>query len=104
MSTDLEPMEHQDHSEIFVTSTMAERIAVTAAKMAAETALNELLATLGVARGNVDSMNELRADLMFIRSIRHGSVKAGARFFLTIVTLFAGAFAYAVVDYFKHKG
>jgi len=81
---------------------MAERIAMAAAKVAVETTLNEAFAALGIARGNLDAINELRADLAFIRSVRQGSVKAGARFALTLVTLFAGAVAYGVVDWLRH--
>lgn len=84
-----------------VTSTEAERIAVVSAKLAANEALTELLASLGIARGNIESMEEFKADLRFVRSIREGSVKAGARFFMTIVTLFAGAFAYGFVEWLR---
>lgn len=94
------PPEHLDY-ENRVPSTEAERIAIAVAKLAVNDALNELLALLGVARGNQDSINELRADLVFIRSIRQGSVKAGSRFFLTIVTLFAGGVAYGFVDWLR---
>lgn len=84
-----------------ISSTESERIAVTAARMASKETLSEAFSLLGIALGNQDSINEFRADLMFIRSIRKGSAKATTRFFMTMVTLFAGALAYGLVDWFR---
>lgn len=84
-----------------VETTESERIALAAAKLATNDSLNELFATFGVNRANVESLEEFKADLRFIRSIRQGSAKAGARFAMTIVTLFAGAFAYGLVEWLR---
>lgn len=95
-------VQHRDY-EKRVETTEAERIAIAASKLAVNDALNELFESLGVARGSIASMEEFRSDLRFIRSIRNGSVKAGARFAMTIVTLFAGAFAYGFWEWIKES-
>lgn len=92
---------HRDY-ERRVPISEAERMVVAGSKLAVNDALNETYAQFGVARGNQESMNEFRSDLVFIRSIRQGSVKAGSRFLLTIVTLFAGGVAYGFVDWARH--
>lgn len=94
------PSEHKDYQNM-IPITEAERMVVAAQKLAYNDSLNEVFAQLGIARGNQESMNEFRADQVFIRSIRHGSVKAGSRFFLTIITLMAGGFAYGLVEAFR---
>ena len=108
--------EHLDY-EHRVDSTEAERIALAAAKLATTDALNELLATFGVSRGNAESVERFRQNLMFLRqmhereeiwqdldflsAMRNGSVKAAARVGLTIITLLTGALAYGVVAWLK---
>ena len=91
---------HKDY-EHRVFTTEAERIALAAAKLAANDVMNETLALFGVSRGNQASVDEFRADLGFIRVIRTGSVKAGVRFGLTIVTILATGFAYGVWSWVK---
>lgn len=93
-------MPHRDY-EKRVASTEAERIAIAAAKLAVNDALNEIFASLGIARGNLDSMESFRADLGFIRTLRLGSSKAGGRFIMTVVTLAATAFAYGLWSWAK---
>lgn len=93
-------MPHRDY-EKRVATTEAERIAITAAKLAVNDALNEVFAAFGVSRGNVESMEEFRADLGFIRTLRVGSSKAGGRFIMTVVTLAATAFAYGLWSWAK---
>lgn len=111
------PDQHSRGYEHHITTTDAERLALAAAKVATTDALNELLATFGVARGSVDSVEAFRKDLMFLRSMRsrkdiwpdldflqamrNGSVKAAARMGLTILTLLTGAFAYGMVAWLK---
>lgn len=100
-----------------VETTEAERIAVAAAKLASNDALNELMASFGVARGNVESVEKFRSDLHFLRALharpeiwndldflnamRTGSVKAAARVGLTILTLLTGAFLYGLWGWIK---
>jgi hypothetical protein len=91
---------HKDY-EPRVSTTEAERIAVTAAKLATTDALNELLALFGVSRGNIESVEKFKRDLLFVRDLREGSEKAKSRFYLTLVALFAGAFAYGFVSWLK---
>lgn len=91
---------HKDY-ENRVTTTEAERIAVAAAKLAVNDSLNELLALFGVSRGNIDSVEKFKRDLLFVRDLREGSEKAKSRFYLTLVALFAGAFAYGFVAWIR---
>lgn len=100
-----------------VPSTEVERIAVAAAKLACTDALNELFAQMGVNRANFESMDSFRKDIVFIRQLRKrteiwndleflrgvrmGSAKAGARFAMALVTIFAGAFAYGMWSWLK---
>ena len=84
-----------------VPTTEMERIAVASAKLATNDALNELLGLFGVSRGNIDSVEKFKRDLMFVRDLREGSEKAKSRFYLTIVALFAGAFAYGVISWLR---
>jgi hypothetical protein len=93
---------HRDY-ENRVPTTEAERIAITAAKLAVNDAMNELFAQLGVARGSVESMEEFKADIRFARALRKrpeiwldiefihalrcGSAKAGSRVFFTLLTI-----------------
>lgn len=107
---------HRDY-EARVATTEAERIAIAAAKVATTDALNELLGTLGIARGNVESVERFRKDLMFLRQLREreeiwqdldflaamrsGSLKAAARVGLTILTLLTGAFAWGMLAWLK---
>lgn len=93
-------MSHRDY-ENRVETTEAERIAVTAAKLACNDALNEFMALFGVNRANLESVEKFKRDLMFIRDLREGSEKAKSRFYLTIVAIFAGAFAYGMVSWLK---
>lgn len=90
---------------------------MTAAKVATTDALNELLATLGIARGNTESVENFKKDLFFLRQLRErkevwqdldflaamrsGSLKAAARVGLTILTLLTGAFAYGMMAWLK---
>lgn len=92
-------------------------MAIACAKLASTDALNELMGTFGVARGNVESVERFRQDLMFLRQLRmreeiwpdldflaamrNGSVKAAARVGLTILTLLTGALAYGMWDWFR---
>lgn len=92
--------EHRDY-EHRVTTTEAERIAITAAKLATTDALNELLGLFGVSRGNLDSVEKFRRDLLFMRDLREASEKAKSRFYLTIVAIFAGAFAYGMISWMR---
>lgn len=96
---------HKDYEQR-VTTTEAERIAIAAAKLAVNDALNEWMALFGVARGNIESVEKFKRDLLFIRDLREGSEKAKSRFWLTLVAMFAGAFAYGMVawirDVFRH--
>lgn len=94
------PEPHKDY-EHRVTTTEAERIAVTAAKLATNDAMNELLALFGVSRGNIESVERFKRDLLFVRDLREGSEKAKSRFYLTLVALFAGAFAYGFVAWLR---
>lgn len=91
---------HKDY-EHRVDTTEAERIAIAAAKLATTDALNELLALFGVSRGNVESVEKFRRDLMFMHDLRESSEKAKSRFYLTLVALFAGAFAYGMVSWVR---
>jgi len=91
---------HKDY-EHRVPITEAERIAVAAAKLATNDALNELMALFGVSRGNVESVERFKRDLMFVRDLREGSEKAKSRFYLTIVAMFAGAFAYGTIAWLR---
>lgn len=84
-----------------VATTEAERIAVAAAKLATTDALNELLALFGVARGNIDSVESFKRDLMFMRDLREGSERAKSRFYLTLVALFASSVAYGMWHWFR---
>lgn len=100
-----------------ISTTEAERIAVAAAKLASNDALNELMATFGVARGNVESVEKFKEDLRtarklkerpdlwldldFLHAMRSGSVKAAARVGLTILTILTGAFLYGVWGWLK---
>ncbi len=100
-----------------VPSTEVERLAVAASKLAVNDALNELFTQMGVNRANFDSMEAFKKDIQFIRSLRKrneiwsdleflhgvrtGSAKAGARFALALVTIFAGAFAYGMVSWMR---
>jgi hypothetical protein len=84
-----------------IATTEAERIAITAAKLAVNDAMNELFSQLGVARGSVESMEKFRRDLMFMRDLRDASDKAKSRFYMTLVALFAGAFAYGIIAWLK---
>lgn len=84
-----------------VHSTEAERIAVAAAKLACQDTLNELFSSLGIDRANMTAMKEFRDDLTFIRNVREGAFTAGSRFALTLVTVFAGAFAYGMVQWLR---
>lgn len=111
--------DHHHHAEYgrHITSTEAERIATAAAKVASEDALNELMASFGVARGNIESMEAFKedlhfasrlrrrdgiwADLDFLNAMRCGSVKAAARVGLTILTLLTGAFVYGMAGWLK---
>lgn len=93
--------EHHKDYEKRVPTTEAERIAVAAAKLAATDALNELLALFGVSRGNIESVDKFKRDLMFVRDLREGSERAKSRFYLTIVAIFAGAFAYGMVQWLR---
>lgn len=92
--------QHRDY-EHRVASTEAERIAITAAKLATNDALNELLALFGVSRGNIESVEKFRRDLLFMRDLREASEKAKSRFYLTLVAIFAGAFAYGMISWLK---
>lgn len=94
------PVTHRDYEQR-VSTTEAERIAVAAAKLATNDALNELLALFGVSRGNIDSIEKFKRDLLFVRDLREGSEKARSRFYLTLVALFAGAFAYGFIAWIK---
>jgi hypothetical protein len=96
---------HQDY-EHRVSTTEAERIALAASKLAGNDILNETFALFGVARGNVESVEEFKKDLMFVRTLRkrpelwqdveflhalrQGSLKAGSRVFFTILTIVTG--------------
>src|SRR5689334_17454703 len=92
--------QHKDY-ENRVTITEAERIAIAAAKLATNDALNELLGLFGVSRGNVESVEKFRRDLLFMRDLRETSEKAKSRFYLTLVAIFAGAFAYGMISWIK---
>lgn len=116
MSTGLGGEDHLDY-EHRVASTEAERQALATAKLALNDAQNEFFASFGVNRANVESMEdfkenlrmmrelrkrpELWQDLDFLHAARSGVGKAGSRFILTIITLFAGAFAYGMVEWVK---
>lgn len=92
-------------------------MALAAAKVATTDALNELMATFGVARGSVDSVERFREDLLFLRQLRQrkevwqdldflcamrsGSVKAAARVGLTLLTLLTGALAVGVIQWLR---
>lgn len=91
---------HKDYEDR-VQTTEAERIAIAAAKLATNDAMNELLAMFGVSRGNVESVENFKRDLMFMRDLREGSEKAKSRFYLTLVALFASAFAYSMWTWIK---
>lgn len=107
---------HLDY-EGHVSTTESERRAIAAAKVATTDALNELLQTLGIARGNAESVDRFREDLLFLRQLRQrreiwqdldflaamrsGSVKAAARVGLTILTLLTGALAYGIVQWLR---
>lgn len=54
-----------------------------------------------LSRVNVDSIEKFKRDLQFVRDLREGSEKAKSRFYLTIVVLFASAFAYGFVSWTK---
>ncbi len=84
-----------------VTTTEAERIALAAAKLAVNDALNEWMALFGVSRGNLESVEKFKRDMLFIRDLREGSERAKARFWLTIVAIFAGAFAYGSISWLR---
>lgn len=96
-------MPHRDYEDR-VETTEAERIAVAAAKLACNDALNEWMALFGVSRANLESVEKFKRDLMFVRDLREGSEKAKSRFYLTIVAIFAGAFAYGVISWLKALG
>lgn len=97
------PKDYEHH----IPTTEAERIAIAAAKVATTDALNELLGLFGVSRGNVESVESFKRDLMFMRDLREGSEKAKSRFYLTLVALFASAAGYSmwswIKDLFKHQ-
>jgi hypothetical protein len=92
-----------------VETTEAERIAITAAKLAVTDALNELFASFGIERGNFQSMESFKDDIKFLRSlrrrdgvwhdldfvrnVRQGSISAGRRFGFALIVIAAGAFA-----------
>ncbi len=92
--------DHLDY-EKRVATTEAERIAITSAKLAVNDAMNELFASLGVNRANFESMQELRDDLAFVKSLRRGSVKAGVRVFFTLLAIITTAFAWGMWQAFK---
>jgi len=108
--------EHRDY-ENRVPTTEAERIAVAAAKLAGNDVMNETFALIGVARGSVDSVEEFRADLAFVRALRKrpeiwkdfdflqsarlGSIKAGAKLFMTVFTMATGAAAFWLFNAIK---
>lgn len=94
-----QPHRHKDYAGR-VEATELERIAVTAAKLATNEALNELLALFGVAR---ERRIRGEAQVGLVVSFRNfaRALKAKCRFYLTIVALFAGAFAYGIVSWLK---
>lgn len=79
----------------------ASQIALAAAKEAVRETMTEMFSLLGVNVANFDSMQGLRDDLAFVRSLRHGATKAGGRFFLTIVSLIAGAVAIGMWEWLR---
>lgn len=76
-------------------------IALAAAKEASRQTISETFALLGVNVSNFDDMKKFREDLEFMRSVRSGASKLGARFVLTIVSIVAGAVAIASWEYIK---
>ncbi len=50
---------------------------------------------------NFDDVKMFREDIEFVRSMRSGATKIGAKFVLTIVTLVAGGVAIAAWEYVK---
>ena len=100
-----------------VETTDAERIALAAAKLVGNDLLNEMYASFGVNRADVESMKKFRKDLEFIRtlrerddivkdlefltSVREGSIKAGSRFVLALITIFAASFAWGMATGFR---
>ena len=109
-------MPHKEYENRLET-TEQERIALAAAKLAVNDALNELFAQLGVNRASIESMTQFRKDLEFARhlrkrpelwedlsfltSVRSGSAKAGSRFLMALITIFAGAFALGMWGWLK---
>jgi hypothetical protein len=108
--------QHRDY-EKRVPSTEMERLAVAAAKLACTDALNELFAQMGINRADFEAMESFREDVKFIRSLRKrkelwsdlsflnslrsGSVKAGTRFAMALITIIAGGFAYGMYSWFQ---
>lgn len=100
-----------------VSITEAERQAIATAKVALTDAFAELFKALGINYANEESMEEFRKDLKFLRSLRKrpevwddlrflthartGIVKTGWRFFLALITIMAGGFAYGMLLAFK---
>jgi hypothetical protein len=64
---------HKDY-EHRVPITEAERIAVAAAKLATNDTLNELMALFGVSRGDIDSVEKFKRNLMFAGAFAYGLV------------------------------
>lgn len=68
-------------------------IALAAAKEAVRQCMNETFALLGVNLSNFDDVKKFREDIEFVRSLRTGATKVGAKFVLTVVSIIAGAIA-----------
>lgn len=95
-----------------IPTTEAERIAITAAKLAVTDVMSEMFVLFGIDRGNAQSIESFREDLAFARtlrkrkdigkdldflaSIRDGAVTAGKRAALITLSIVVVAFVMGV--------
>lgn len=100
-----------------VPSSEAERMMVACAKLALIDAQSEFLTLFGVNSANVESVEEFKKDLMFVRSFRKregiwrdieflssaraGTVKAACVVFVTMLTILTTAFVYEIWKAFR---
>lgn len=97
--------------------TEAERMMIACAKLALTDAQTEFLALFGVNRANIESVEDFKKDLMFVRSFRNregvwrdieflstaraGTIKAACVVFVTMITILTTATAYGMWRFFK---
>lgn len=76
-------------------------IALAAAKEGSRQTLNEVFALLGVNLSDFEDVKAFREDIEFVRRIRSGGSKLGAKFVLTVVSVVAATVAISSWEYIK---